>query len=472
MIDPQPPSADEPFGPPVGQPVIQPIGQPGPGSGGPPSPTSGPADVRPVVISSRGTDRARRANQRPAPLTTSTAGTWVAVTLSFALVAAAGVVAWWLVRDSGDTPIVAAIPSTLAAPEAPAASAASATTAAPTTPAVASTRPVEPAVPAAPTAPVVEVGQAVRFTLPDGYSQQLVPPGVEITDGTLRLYAQVANRIAGEDPLVVLQEYVNSFDTLYPSAAYSQVIPLPADTSGVAAVDGYLVHYRVLAADGTGYAGVVDVTRRADGLVSLTDLYVPVDAAAVSGDQAVAAPASVAEELYESFLQTPAVGPEALLAPLPPTRVSSVHPSITLDGVVAVMLPVGWIDDGSGVGSVSVTHPAGQHFVVERLADAASPAAAETQSAAALQRVWPGTSLGPFAVSREGEPGGVRSSDASFTATAADGQMLEGIVRVWFDTARGQVFHAAVVRIAGQEVQPGHESFLLAQVDIALTRLR
>ena len=175
---------------------------------------------------------------------------------------------------------------------------------------------------------MVEVGQAVRFTLPDGYTQSAVGPGVEITDGTLRFYAQVGNRPPGEDPLVVLQEYVDGFDALYASASYSQAIPEPLDTSGAAAVDGYIVYYRVMAADGTGYKGVIDATRRADGLVSLTDLYTPL--ADASG---TVLPQSVADELYASFLQTPSVGPVADLGALPVARLTSVHPSAVLDGV-------------------------------------------------------------------------------------------------------------------------------------------
>jgi hypothetical protein len=312
---------------------------------------------------------------------------------------------------------------------------------------------------------VVEVGQAVRYSLPEGFTQTIVGPGVEITDGRLRFYAQVGNRPPGEDPLVVLQEYVNGFDALYASASYSQAIPEPLDTSGVSPVDGYIVYYRVMAADGTGYKGVIDTLRRADGLVSLTDLYTPLDDTTGS-----ALPQGVADELYATFLEAPEVGGEVPLTVLPVARLTSVHPSLVLDGTVAVAPPVGWVAELPGPGRVVTSHPRGERFVAARLGDTVDPLVAQDEAFADLQATWPGSTMSPFVASRES--GSVLSYDAAFTAPNGIGSAAEGVVRVWIDVARGQVFLAIASSIAGVTPEIGHQEFLFSALDIALTQPR
>jgi hypothetical protein len=433
-----------------------------------------PADLadpeRPVVFSSprsgrRGGGasdaasgaRSRRGNRR---------GVWIAVAVSLVLVLAAGAFAVWATSDRTDETDDAAggsqTTSDAASPTVATSDGVTASTAA-TTPST--TEVVPPPSNSAATPGVVEVGQAVRFTLPVGYTESAVGPGVEITDGTLRFYAQVGNRPPGEDPLVVLQEYVNGFDALYASASYSQAIPEPLDTSGAAAVDGYVVYYRVMAVDGTGYKGVIDATRRADGLVSLTDLYTPL--ADASGS---VLPAGVADELYNSFLQTPSVGPVAELGTLPVARLTSVHPSFVLDGMVAVTPPAGWAAELPGPGRVAVSHPGGERFVAARLADTSDPLAAQDAAFADLQALWPGATMSPFVASRETGP--VASYDAAFTAPNVDGTATEGVVRVWIDLERAQVFDAIASGIADAPAQPGHREFLFSALDIALTQPR
>lgn len=388
---------------------------------------------------------------------------WIAAAVSLVLVLAAGAFAVWATSDDGDTDAADTTADTTQAP--------SESVVAPSTvPATVAIGPevtevVPPPSNSAATPGVVEVGQAVRYTLPEGFTQSAVGPGVEITDGTLRFYAQVGNRPAGEDPLVVLQEYVNGFDALYASASYSQAIPEPLDTSGAAAVDGYIVYYRVMAADGTGYKGVIDATRRADGLVSLTDLYTP-----LADSSGTVLPQSVADELYASFLQTPSVGPVAELGALPVARLTSVHPSSILDGVVAVTPPVGWVVELPGPGRVVTSHPRGERFVAARLADTSDPLTAQDAVFAELQTLWPGAAMSPFVASRE--TGSVVSYDAAFTAPNADGTATEGVVRVWIDLTRAQVFGAIASGIAGVAPEPGHREFLFSALDIALTQPR
>lgn len=379
----------------------------------------------------------------------------IASVASAVLVAGAAAIAFVVVRDDalddgGD-----------AADTAPGTIATASTTPAPATvaPTVAVT--VAPSTTADPT--VVDVGQGVRFHLPQGFSASAVGSGFEITDGRLHYYAQVGTRPPGDDPRAVMQEYVDGFDALYPSAAYSQVIPRTVDTSGAAPSDGARVYYRVMAADGTGYKGVVDVARRADGLVVLTDLFT--DLADETGS---ALPSGVAEELYASFLGTPAVGPEADLVPVSASRLASTHPVAVVDGVVAVMPPAGWTVEAAAGGRVLVSFPTGQRFAAGRLGDTADPLSAQDESFTELQTAFPGAVLGGFAPSREG--GEVVSYDATFSATQADGVGVQGVVRVWVDLARAQVFHAISWAPVGTTMQPGHEAFLFASLDISLTQ--
>jgi hypothetical protein len=310
---------------------------------------------------------------------------------------------------------------------------------------------------------VVDLGQGVRYALPAGFTQSAVGSGVEITDGRLRFYAQVSNRTPGEDPLAVVQEYIDGFDSLYASGSYSQAIPEPIDSSGVSDADGYIVYYRVMAADGTGYKGVLDATRRADGLVYVTDLYTPLDDA-----PGVVLPAGVADELYASFLQTPVIGAEVELAALPITRLTSVHPELPLDGVVSVTPPAGWNIDLPGPQRVIVSHPLGERFVAARLADTLDFAIAQQESAQDLAASWPGATMTPFATSRDSGP--VLSFDAGFTAIGLDGLAVDGVVRVWFDPATGRVFHAIASGLTGVAPQPGNRDFLFSALDIALTQ--
>ncbi len=442
---------------------------PGPGGGRVPGSSGGntgaPHDSAPraVVLASPSVTRAGAAASRRRTI-------WLASVISLALVIGAGVFAVWATRadtpdTAGTTPSSASSPDVAGTQQAASSDSAAGTATVPPPPDATSDATSNTTTGVATDAGLVDLGQAVRFRLPDGFTQIAVGPGVEITDGRLRFYAQVGNRPPGEDPLVVMQEYVNGFDALYASASYSQAVPRTADTSGVSAADGYLVYYRVMAADGTGYKGVIDATRRADGLVVLTDLYTPLDDA--SG---TSLPQGAADELYASFLQTPVVGGDVALAALPVARLMSVHPSLVLDGAVVVTPPVGWVVEQPGPARVVVAHPRGERFVAARLADTADPLVAQDLAFGDLLAMWPGATISPFAPSREGGP--VLSQDATFIAANVDGTTTEGVVRVWIDVARGQVFEAIASNITGVSLEPMHREFLFSSLDIALTQLR
>ena len=313
-----------------------------------------------------------------------------------------------------------------------------------------------------PAAPTVDLGNGVSFALPDGYTQESVNNGIEITDGTVRLFAQVSSRTPGDDPLAFAQEYIDSFESTFEAASFSQAIPAGADTTGLAPSDGYFIYYRVMNTDQTGFKGLIDATRRADGLVYLTDVY-----SALDTDGTDALPDGLYDEFYSSYLSAPLLGPTVELPALALSRPSSTHPSFAIDGVVAMSPPPGWTVEQPGPQRVAFAKPDGQRFAAGRLADTADPLVAQDLAFAGLQVVLPGATIGGFTASREGEP--VISFDSTVAATDAGGRAIEGVVRVWVDTVRSQVFAAVSYNFADTPPSLVEEDFLVGALDLSLT---
>ena len=333
-----------------------------------------------------------------------------------------------------------------------------ATTAAPTTAA-----PLTLPTTVVPAVARVDLGSGVGYSLPDGFTQEVVNNGVEISDGTVRFFAQVATRTAGDDPLLIAQEYIDSFESTFDAASFSQAIPAGVDTTGVAPSDGYFIYYRVMDADGTGFRGLIDATRRADGLVYLTDTYRSID-----DESGEVLPDGVYDEFYDAFLAAPLLGDTVELTPLVLTRPASTHPTFPLDGVVALSPPAGWTVDLPGPRRVAFSTPDGQRFAVARLADSADPLVAQDEAFAALQVALPGATIAGFEPSREGES--VISFDTTITATdAATGRAIEGVVRVWIDTVRAQVFAAVSSNFTDTPPALDDEDFLISALDLSLT---
>ncbi len=313
-----------------------------------------------------------------------------------------------------------------------------------------------------PTAPDVDLGNGVGFALPDGFIQDPVGRGIQITDGTVRLFALVDTRVPGDDPLLFAQEYIDNFESNFDSASFSQAIPAEVDTAGLAPSDGYFIYYRVMDVDGTGFRGVIDATRRADGLVYLTDTYRPID-----DDSGNIVPNEVYDQFYSSYLDAPLLGETAVLTPLALTRTASIHPTFQLDGVVALSPPAGWTVDQPGPQRVAFAKPDGQRFAAVRLADTADALVAQDQAFAALQVALPGATIDGFEPSREGEA--VISFDTAVDAVdAASGRAIEGVARVWIDAERSQVFAALSYNFVDSPPSIFEESFLIQSLDLSL----
>ena len=395
-------------------------------------------------------------------------GRWVAIAVVAALVVGGGAFA---ILRNGDDDTVASVDTTEAPPETeatepPASSAAETTIAETTVPetTVVETTVVETTVP--PAGNILDLGLGVSYTIPDGFTSEAVNNGFEITDGTVRFFTQVGARTPGEDPLDVLQQYIDSFDDQWGSANYSQTVISPIDSSGVSPADGYTMFYRVLDADGTGLKGVLDSTRRADGLVYLTDIYLPID-----DDTSPGLPDGVFAEFYQSFLDAPANEPEVALSPLSVTRGTSVHPANVVEGVVAIAPPAGWTVDLPGPTRVGFSKPNGQRFQATRLADTTDPLAAQDLAYAELQATLPGATLAGFEPDPDDEQ--VLSFISRITGTDALGRPVDGRIGVWCDTVDGAVFTAIAYGVTDdptRSIVEGQYLFTAMQTMVELPR--
>ena len=240
--------------------------------------------------------------------------------------------------DAPDTTQEAVVTTTTTAPttttEAPA------TTIAPTLPTLPALTTAPETVPVAPGA--VDLGHGVSFALPEGYTDSPSSTGSshQLENGTISAFFQVLEREPGESVLALLQEYVDTFDTDFDSVVYSQVIPSTGSDAGQAPSDGDAVYYHALNADGTGVRGLIEAHRRADGLAFVSDIFRDID-----DDSEELFPEASLDEIYDSYEAAPLVGDTADLEPPTFTRLTSAHPSYTIDGLVAVTPPPGWTVD-------------------------------------------------------------------------------------------------------------------------------
>lgn len=332
-------------------------------------------------------------------------------------------------------------------------------TSAPTTTAGATTT-VEAA---GPDAGRVDIGAGVEFALPSGFALERSADGVTITNGTSHVFAAVTTTGPGADPMPALQARVGEVDARFDAVATTPAMPLPVDTAGDLAIDGYRVEYRAMSAAGDGIAGIVEVRRRADGLVGLVDRFTSLDDAPTA-----AMPDSMLGELATSFGAAPQVGPAVDLPPLAPTRLATVHPTCTVDGVVAVSPPPGWVIDAPGPLRVVLSKADGSRLVVSRLADASAPDAAALSALADLTTAVPDAAPGAFAPVRA--DGVVVSAEAPFIGSVG-GVPHEGSVRIWVDTVTGAVFSMAAHHPVGGPWSELDREFVLQPLDASIAAL-
>ncbi len=295
----------------------------------------------------------------------------------------------------------------------------------------------------------VDLGHSVFFTLPDGYTS--VPSGegsINITNGTFSMQAAVVVRLPGEDPITVLQEYINTFDPTFESVAYTQTNIRPVDTSGVVPGDGLFLFYRELDNNGTsGAQGTIEVFRRGDGLTLLTDVYNSID------DQSgTAFPQGSIDGLRTSLLAAPLVGNPVELTALTATRTTSVHEPFEVDGLVRLTPPAGWTVKLPGPGLVWFSRPDGQTFVAGRVADLADLEAAKSLGQADVLKLQP-TAVFENAIDFS-DPVAYNFTTAYWHATDPTGQLISGSISIWFNPNSGEAYEALQFWVGATDVPP------------------
>src|SRR5262249_41779093 len=99
--------------------------------------------------------------------------------------------------------------------------------------------------------------------------------------------------------------------------------------------------------DGVGAVGGIDEYIRADGLSAIVDLY---------GDENVGtAPDEMWDGLEKSLSDAPQIGKPVTMTEVDPSRVTSVHPLVIVDGLVGFTPAPGFnpVASGNGQGMVS-----------------------------------------------------------------------------------------------------------------------
>ncbi len=334
---------------------------------------------------------------------------------------------------------------------------------------------VAPATTAPPAPGTIDLGDGVTFQLPDGYTQDpdvgVDSDAVQISDGTNQAFFQVLIRDAGESPLVLLQEYIDTFDASFDTVAYSQVIPASVDSSGQAPADSNLVYYRAMNADGSGVKGYIDANRRADGLSYVADVFVPIDTDASTNTPF---PNDTLNEIYGNFLDAPLIGDPVALSPLSFTRVNSVHPILTVDGLVAFTAPPGWNVDNPGPGRVIVSTPDGQIFAAEKLPALITDTATATAAAqAAVLGFVPDATFGDF-TTNEYDVGPWFSSAGWRGTNPNTGEALIGYISVWYDPATGEAFDSIEAWKGPNEDPPkvDDSNFMFNTLDASISQAR
>lgn len=173
---------------------------------------------------------------------------------------------------------------------------------------------------------------------------------VTISDGTTNLTVSVLARPAGQDPSIMMQEYVDTFDGQFDAVSYTAAhrsftteSPLPA-----AAYTLYYTTFDGDAEQGLGIAGGISAYLRHDGLTLVTDIWGPASTPGTLPDD-------IFTPLLDSFLAAPALGAGVALPAVEEFRISSTHLTLVVDGVAGFTPAPGFELISSGDGSAFVS---------------------------------------------------------------------------------------------------------------------
>ena len=173
---------------------------------------------------------------------------------------------------------------------------------------------------------------------------------VTISDGTTNLTVSVLARPAGQEPSIMMQEYVDTFDSQFEAVSYTAV-HRSWTTESPAPAAAYTLYYTTFDGDaeqGLGIAGAISAYLRHDGLTLVTDIWGPAGAPGTLPDD-------IFTPLLDSFLAARALGAGVALPAVEEFRVSSTHPTLVVDGVAGFTPAPGFELIPSGDGSAFVS---------------------------------------------------------------------------------------------------------------------
>ncbi len=256
---------------------------------------------------------------------------------------------------------------------------------------------------------------------------------VTISDGTTNLTVSVLARPAGQDPSIMMQEYVDTFDSQFDAVSYTAAhrsftteSPLPA-----AAYTLYYTTFDGDAEQGLGIAGGISAYLRHDGLTLVTDIWGPASTPGTLPDD-------IFTPLLDSFLAAPALGAGVALPTVEEFRVSSSHPTLVVDGVAGFTPAPGFELISSGDGSAFVSSGRTDCEVLTF--------AGGTGDAAALARAQPLVAEGFGEVTYSNE--NVRAADShgvvqhgiAWEIVCGEGDTCGGVIDVFYDPTTAKAY--------------------------------
>jgi len=263
--------------------------------------------------------------------------------------------------DDVTAPISNATTSTV-----PATTVAPATTAAPTTSVVAATT-TEVVIPEG----ALDLGHGVFVPVPDGWEGTVEDGLGNLDDGSVWFSVQVLERLPGEDPALLTQEYIDTFDADFSLVAYSPTrFVMAFDTEP--AVHRYDMKYTTYDEDeAIGLVGGMSVFTRGDGLSMVLDVYTWDD------ENPHSFPQQEYDQLFNSFVAAPIVDETVDLEIREPFRVASVHPTAMVDDLIGFTLAEGFDTWDSGDGYVQASNGDGdvEVFALSGMTDLAEAVA-------------------------------------------------------------------------------------------------
>ncbi len=312
----------------------------------------------------------------------------------------------------------------------------------------------------------LDLGYGVYIPMPDGWTMTNDPESVlTISDGTTSVAVQVLARTPGENPAVLVQEYIDTFDNDFESVGYSPSVNSERLESEPA-VDVYSTFYLTYdAAADFGLAGQVNLYVRGDGLSLLYDVFGP-------SDQAGSFPTDAADMMRASFQQAQPVDTAVPLVPVAPFRVTSVHPFVQIDGLVGFSAAPGFevISSGNNRGFVS---NGTEDFQADKVIGQPDTNAVVAAAQAVIAQNYTGVANSAVVLD-DPDSFGVIHGGFTWTGTYVAGNPSAGGVDFYYDPASTNayiVYRTWFTGVDGAEPFPAHAKFMLDTVFSSFTTI-